>query len=65
MLGAEHENTLISAKNLAVSLLRCGRQTEVEQLLRNTLITWVRARSDSKADAAFGGASRVASPLSK
>ena len=36
MLGAEHENTLISAKNLAVWLLDCGQKTEGEQFLRDT-----------------------------
>ena len=38
MLGAEHEETLFSEGNLGLSLSRYGRQTEAEQLLRDTFI---------------------------
>ena len=37
LLGAEHESTLTMAGNLAISLPRCGLQTETKQLVRNTL----------------------------
>ena len=37
LLGAEHEGAMISASNLAVSLLKCGQSTECEELLRDTL----------------------------
>ena len=37
LLGAEHEETLISASNLASSLLWCDPKTETAQLFRDTL----------------------------
>ena len=43
LLGAEHEETVISATNLAVSLSRCGQNTVCEQLLRDTLVLSRRA----------------------
>ena len=43
LLGAEHEETLISASNLTLSLLRCGLKTEAKQLFRKTLALSRRA----------------------
>ena len=37
LLGAEHEETLTSTANLALSLSDSGQKTEAEQLLRETL----------------------------
>ena len=37
LLSAEHEEALISAINLAISLLECGQKMEGEQLFRDTL----------------------------
>ena len=38
LLGAEHEEALVTAKNLANSLAGSGQKTEAEQLLRDTLV---------------------------
>ena len=43
LLGAEHEDTLTSASNLAASLSQCGLKTEADQLLRDTLARTRRA----------------------
>ena len=36
LLGAEHQETLISAKNLARLVWRCSLKNEAEQFLRDT-----------------------------
>ena len=43
LLGEKHEEALISANNLAVSLWQCGQRTGAEQLLRGTLALCQRA----------------------
>ena len=43
LLGAEHEETLNSAINLALSLWRCGQKMESEQLRREMLALSRRA----------------------
>ena len=35
-LGAKHETTLLTASNLAFSLLQCGQKTEAGKLLCDT-----------------------------
>ena len=45
LLGAEHEETLISASNLAVSLSNSGHEMECEKALRETLALSRRVHS--------------------
>ena len=43
LFGAEHEETLDSATNLAFSLSHCGLKTEAEPFLRDTVALSRRA----------------------
>ena len=46
VLGAEREETLLSASNMVCSFWQCGQKTEGEWLLRETLA--LPRRSDSR-----------------